>query len=855
MVQAREELGVVLSLKDRFTSNMSKSVDQLKSMGKAFGTLSKHVKLAGAAIAGSLALMSRNILKTSADLVQLNQATGFSIERLQKLGLAAEFSNSSLSAVKVGVRTLAKAASEAADGIATYKDEFDKLGVSVVDNSGNLKNIEVVFDEVVGALGKTTDKTQQLAAAQILLGRAGTELLPLIEGGADGLERVGKIAEDMGIVIKGETVEALEVFGNQMNVLKQSGKALVAEGLLAIAESLPAIVGGFFKFVEGVNLAANELQAFGRDAVATGQFLGDLFNTLTTGVNDLKDESKEIKSFAQAWDEFSERVKESDKTLSKANREVVKDLEMIKDRVQKALAAVGGDGQGGKSLDNLNQKIQKTSSLSEELSETWGKLDAEARKINLSAQLTGDELSRLAGIVDITKKAIDEKIASAIKDGEVTLQELQVIRELQSQLDHATSSLNNYSEAAEKAKKRQEDINTAFNALAEGTAANGFRLSNEELEKLATLSVEAGIGVSDLVNQMIMTRDANPFEAFGAAMEELRTQMIPNFRTAFVDLGRTMQRSITDAFDRVIFEGQSWKDSMEDLFKDVLRSFTKMALDMATKQIFAALLGGGGGGGGGFNVASMASGVGGLAAQTGSAPAAQSASGFGGVNFAGVAAGAAGAAGAGGGFLGTGISGTSVALLGAGIGAGVTQQQIAEGDVTGSTLGGAATGAMAGAIFGPIGMAAGALIGGAAGFFGGRSEKKKLEKQKKAQRAALAAQQEELRKRREEAAKTIKETLTSQFGGGLATKSAAGEIGELFTGDVTVDDVMALEEQARRQAAAQQAQQLVENTVSVGSPQVTVTVGSIGGSYDAQNLGRDIGIGLGQGIHDAAASV
>ena len=213
----------------------------------------RGAKFAAGIIAGSFALTARTILNSADELVKLNSITGISIEKLQKLGLAAELNGSSMGELAAGLKHLSRNASEAARGSDIAAATFKKLGINVLGANGEVKESEQLFNDVVIAISKMQNKSEQTAVAMQLLGRSGQSLLPLIKQGAEGFDKIGKIAEDMGIVIKSETVEALETFGDQLTVLKKAGQALVAEGLLVIANSLPDIIDGFFIFAETVN--------------------------------------------------------------------------------------------------------------------------------------------------------------------------------------------------------------------------------------------------------------------------------------------------------------------------------------------------------------------------------------------------------------------------------------------------------------------------------------------------------------------------------------------------------------------------------------------------------------------------
>jgi uncharacterized membrane protein len=182
--------------------------------------------------------------------------------------------------------------------------------------------------------------------------------------------------------------------------------------------------------------------------------------------------------------------------------------------------------------------------------------------------------------------------------------------------------------------------------------------------------------------------------------------------------------------------------------------------------------------------------------------------------------------------------------------------------VMGSTSAGsgAVSGAMAGAALGTmimpgIGTAVGAVVGALAGaVMGSRNKRRKRKAKRRAEAAALAA----LIAKRTEAAKVFKQGIRAKMGGGLATTGATDEISKLFSGDVTADEIGAMGPTAADDILAGRSavEKLTANqsqTVNMGAPQISVSVGSVASSYDAQKLAEDIGFHLQASIQAAGA--
>ena len=105
-------------------------------------------------------------------------------------------------------------------GTGDVASAFKKLGVSITDNKGALRNNQDVFNDVIKALGKIENETQRDAYAMQIFGKSAQDLNPLILGGADALEELGKEAEDAGLILSQDTLDAANEFNDSIDKLK-----------------------------------------------------------------------------------------------------------------------------------------------------------------------------------------------------------------------------------------------------------------------------------------------------------------------------------------------------------------------------------------------------------------------------------------------------------------------------------------------------------------------------------------------------------------------------------------------------------------------------------------------------------
>ena len=208
-----------------FHSKMGKVGGVLKGVGKT--------ALAGAAgvvaLTGGMAAMAKKSAETTDRIDKLSQKIGISRTSFQELDFITSQTGTSIEGLQTGVKTLSKAAYEASQGVSTYADNFDELGISVTDVDGKLKTQEDLLYETITALQGMDDVTKRTAIASELLGKSASELAPLLNAGAGSMDEMKKQAHDLGLVMSDDAVDAGVQFTDTMDQLKRSFSVIGTE--------------------------------------------------------------------------------------------------------------------------------------------------------------------------------------------------------------------------------------------------------------------------------------------------------------------------------------------------------------------------------------------------------------------------------------------------------------------------------------------------------------------------------------------------------------------------------------------------------------------------------------------------
>lgn len=221
-------LGVVLGLNTaEFQSGLAgamKSLDKLKPAIMAVGT-------AALAAGAGLAYLTKQSIDNMDALAKQSQMAGVTVESLSALSYAANLAGVSQEDLTASMVKLSKGLSEAKQGTGDALKAFEALGINVKElaNADDaMKLIAEQFSEIEDGAGKT-------ALAVALFGKAGAQMIPLLNSGADGLKQMADEAEKLHKTISTETAKAAEEFNDSLTRLNAITQGLInkfVEGLL-----------------------------------------------------------------------------------------------------------------------------------------------------------------------------------------------------------------------------------------------------------------------------------------------------------------------------------------------------------------------------------------------------------------------------------------------------------------------------------------------------------------------------------------------------------------------------------------------------------------------------------------------
>lgn len=201
-----------------FSANMKKIGSVLKT---AFTAVAIKKVTTG------LVNLATKAASTADNIDKMSQKIGISREAYQELDFIMSQSGTSVDVLQNGIKTLTSKMDAFASGNKNAKETFEELGVEVTNSDGTFRSQEEVFYDVVSALQGVDDQTKKARLATELFGRAGSEMMPLLNGASGSIGEMRQQAHDLGLVMNDESIDAGVKFTDTMDQLKRSFGAIV----------------------------------------------------------------------------------------------------------------------------------------------------------------------------------------------------------------------------------------------------------------------------------------------------------------------------------------------------------------------------------------------------------------------------------------------------------------------------------------------------------------------------------------------------------------------------------------------------------------------------------------------------
>lgn len=219
---------------------------KMQDFGSKVAEVGNQMKPLSAAAAGLVAAMgglAYKSVQTADDLNTLSKQTGLSTDSLQKMQYAADL-------VDVPFDRISGAVTKMKKSMGGTGEAFDKIGVAVKDSTGQMRGAEDVFYDTIKALSQIPNEVERDQRAYEIFGRSADELAGIIDDGGAALREYGDEAKRMGLIMSGETLDALNKTNDAVDKSKAQLKAAWLQLGATIATGLAPVVQKLTGWVE-----------------------------------------------------------------------------------------------------------------------------------------------------------------------------------------------------------------------------------------------------------------------------------------------------------------------------------------------------------------------------------------------------------------------------------------------------------------------------------------------------------------------------------------------------------------------------------------------------------------------------
>ncbi len=194
------------------------------------------------AITAGVTYMVQAFTKTvqiGAQLYEMSQKTGIAVEKLSLLRYVADQTGTSMESLEKATGFFAKNIMNAADGGSQQAEYFKKLGINIRDTNGNFKDTDVLMLEVADRFKGMPDGVTKTALAMNLFGRSGKDMIPMLNEGSAGIQKMMARADALGLSFSKDGAAAAHEFEQKLKDLKSSSEGTA----VSIGQKLlPAVI-------------------------------------------------------------------------------------------------------------------------------------------------------------------------------------------------------------------------------------------------------------------------------------------------------------------------------------------------------------------------------------------------------------------------------------------------------------------------------------------------------------------------------------------------------------------------------------------------------------------------------------
>jgi hypothetical protein len=218
-----KSIGKSLDAIKKSAKDLGSSFKDLNSSASKFGSQIRNITLVAAAAGGALFALAKSQGEYAERIDIISQKTGISTDSLQKWNYVAGLNGLQLEDMVVGLRGLSRALAEATTNKKSDLGKWLKRnGIAIKDSSGKMRNLDDIMKDLSDTFKNSPDGARKMATAMALFGRAGLNLIPILNLGKDEIKKLMEQADKYGLVIGKDVLDKQKEFDDHVDDLRFS---------------------------------------------------------------------------------------------------------------------------------------------------------------------------------------------------------------------------------------------------------------------------------------------------------------------------------------------------------------------------------------------------------------------------------------------------------------------------------------------------------------------------------------------------------------------------------------------------------------------------------------------------------
>jgi len=270
----------------KINPGLQRALTKMRGFANSLTAVGKQIGAVGLGIVAALGGAVKKATDFGSSVADLSQRVGITAETASQLAYAAEQSATSIDTLEVGLRNMQKTVVGANDGNKQAAAALDAIGLSARQLSGLSPEQRLLM--IAEALRKIEDPGVKSSAAMRIFGKAGAELVPLLDEGASGIKAMMQRAVELNLVMSTDSAATAKKLGDQLNTLQNELRSIVvAIGtavIPALSDAAKALEPLLAKASQWIGVNGNLILTLGEIGVSI-TVLGTLFTSLGAIIN------------------------------------------------------------------------------------------------------------------------------------------------------------------------------------------------------------------------------------------------------------------------------------------------------------------------------------------------------------------------------------------------------------------------------------------------------------------------------------------------------------------------------------------------------------------------------------------